>query len=490
MSPGPFHWTDTTVRRALGLEEVDGSGEISFNRISTDTRTLSEGDLFIALEGPNYDGHDFLSEAAVQGARAAVVSRPASGQEVLPLYPVPDTLVALGQLARFRRRSLAGTVIALTGSSGKTTVKDLLQAILGAQARVHATSANLNNRVGVPLTLLDTPDDAEFVVVELGTNQSGEIATLTRITEPDLALVTTVGEGHLEGLESLDGVLREKLALLVHLRPGAPAFVGDTPIELPQVARTLREDVQVVGFTHAADPRWRGHLGEPDERGRISFQFRDHSIHPGLPGHHGAQNCLLALSLGDALGLSMEEMVPAVEGAAPGRLRGEWLELGSLALILDCYNANPQSIRSALSVLRETRWDGPKIAVLGSMLELGDHAGRLHQELLTEAVEGGLDLLLAIGLFQDAAQALGWSEEGEEGPRAESGQVRVLTAADAEEGWERLAPHLTGSELILLKGSRGVRLEEMVPHFRQSYPAQPDGSTEPGQGSAGTGQED
>lgn len=458
MTSTPFRWTDAAVLRALGLEDVVAPRELSFTGVSTDTRTLDPGALFVALEGPNFDGHEFLVEAARRGAAGAVVREGTVDPETLPIYPVPDTLVALGQLGRFRRRSLTAPVIALTGSSGKTTVKELLRAALGATLRVHATSANLNNRIGVPLTLLAAPDDAEAVIVELGTNEPGEIATLTRITEPDLGLVLNVGESHLEGLGSLDGVIEEKLSLLTHLHPGVPAVVADVPPALAVRAREIREDVEVAGFTDDADDALRGELGRPDREGRVSFQFQGRSVEPGLPGLHGARNTLLALAVSTRLGVPLASAIPGVEAQRPGRLRGEWLRLGGLALILDCYNANPPSVRAALETLATVDWTGPRMAVLGSMLELGAQGPSLHREVLEEALDGPLDLIVAVGAFSDAARELGLTSE-----------ERVLRVQDTASVWARLGSRLEGRELILLKGSRGMRLESLVPRFRESF---------------------
>jgi len=477
MRNASFPWTDAAVRRALGLEDVGESTDLSFTGISTDTRTLAPGDLFVALEGPRFDGHTFLAQAERRGARAAVVSPGHEEHHSLPTYTVPDTLVALGHLARFRRRHLSGTVVAITGSSGKTTVKELLRAILEVRHRVHATPENLNNRVGVPLTLLDVQDDAEFIVVELGTNERGEIGTLTRIAEPDFALVITVSESHLSGLGDLDGVMTEKLDLLAHLRPGAQALVGDTPPELPERSRTLHEGVRVAGFTDRADPDLRGRPGDPDASGRVPFRFQDSTVRPGIPGRHGAFDTLLALAVVRLLGLALEEAVTAVEAASPGKLRGEARRIGAATLILDCYNANPQSVMAALELLESLPTRGPRVAVLGSMLELGDRSEILHREILERAVRSGLDLVLAMGDFAMAARTLeaGDTKKGDSGPE-------LLVADDMEEGRALLAPRLTGRETVLLKGSRGVALERMVPFFEEAFGQDPGAGGSPGTG--------
>ncbi len=459
MSREAFRWDDAGVRRALGLEGVLEPRALEFSEVGTDTRVLSPGSLFVALQGERFDGHDYLEEAAARGARGAVVSHPDATEGPLPAYPVRDTLVALGQLARFRRRALSGSVVALTGSTGKTTVKELLRAGLGAGHRVHATPGNLNNRVGLPLTLLDAPDDADWVVVELGTNEPGEIGILTRIAEPDAALITTVSESHLEGLGGLEGVLVEKLDLLANLRPGAPSMVGELPPALPARARALREDVGVAGFGDGADPEFRGHPGSPDAEGRVSFRYLDREIHPRLPGRHGATNVLLALALMRQLEVELDPAVSAVAQVEPGGLRGEWRQVGGVRLMLDCYNANPQSMRAALELLASLPGAGPRVAVLGSMLELGERSRELHREILEEAKALPLTLVIGVGIFHEV-------EGGSLPPH-------FLLAPDLDQAWEALRPHLHGEETVLLKGSRGMAMERLVPRFQEAFGAAP-----------------
>lgn len=455
----PAPWTDHEVRDALLLRSAREHDDLRFPGVSTDTRTLAEGDLFVALEGPNFDGHDFLSEAAARGARGAVVHRSAPSEGLLVLYPVRDTLVALGAMAAHRRSSFSARVVGLTGSSGKTTVKELLRAALATTFRVHATRGNLNNRIGLPRTLLDTPPDAEIVLVELGTSQPGEIATLTDIARPDAGILTTVGEAHLEQLGSLEGVMEEKLALVDGVEPDGWVVVGDEPAALPDRARARHEGVIVAGLTERADGPWRGERVDVDPEGRWELQVAAGRIHCGLPGAHGARNSLLALAAALQLGVPFDEATRVIEAARSPAMRGEVLALGTLHLVVDCYNANPQSTRAALDLLRRREARGPRVAVLGSMLELGDHADELHRAVLDEALDGALQIVVAVGDFARAARALGEPPAG----------VTLLMAGDAGEAWDVLQPHLTGNETVLLKGSRGVELEVLVPRFERAF---------------------
>ncbi len=470
----PFTWTDAAVRRALGLDlgedgsAVPADSALRYTGVCTDTRHLTPGSLFVALRGPRFDGHRFLGQAAAAGAVGAVVEgRRADVHDDplppgFPLYRVSDTLVALGQLGRFRRRSFIGPVVGLTGSSGKTTVKEMLRAALSARFQVHATPANQNNRVGVPLTLLSVPADAEVMVVEMGTNEPGEISLLTRIAEPDVGLVITVSESHLEGLGSLEGVLEEKLSLLAQLPPEARAFVGDSPPELPRAARRIRDDIRVVGFTADADAQCRARVAGTDDQGRMTFHLGDAAVRPGYPGPHGATNALLALTVARELGVPVDVAAPEVEALTPSGLRGESLRIGAMELILDCYNANPQSVRAALDTVGARLWPGRRLAVLGSMLELGRMSGALHREVLTYALGAGLDRVVAVGAFAEAAREL--TAAGRDGSR-------LLAVPDPAQVPAHLFPLLEGNELVLLKGSRGVRMESLVPHFQAAFGA-------------------
>ncbi|NIP57653.1 MAG: UDP-N-acetylmuramoyl-tripeptide--D-alanyl-D-alanine ligase, partial [Gemmatimonadetes bacterium] len=250
----PFAWTDARVREALGLARERGEEAIAYAGVSTDSRTVAREALFVALVGERFDGHDFVADAAAAGAAGAVVSRPPDGVEDLVLYRVDDTLEALGRLARYRRRHLSARVVGITGSSGKTTTKDLVRGALEPAYRVHATRGNLNNRIGLPRTVLDAPDETQILVLEMGTNEPGEIGILTGIAEPGYGVVTTVSETHLEELETLEGVLAEKLDLLRGLTEPGVGVVSDEPPVLAEAARGAAERVRVAGWSEAADP--------------------------------------------------------------------------------------------------------------------------------------------------------------------------------------------------------------------------------------------
>ena len=464
-----FRWTAHEVGRALDMD-TSGGGDQAFSGISTDTRSIAPGSLFVALRGANFDGHAYLAQAAQSGATAAVVSNTEGAPEGMTLFVVENTLHALGKLGRHRRRALAGRVVAVAGSNGKTTTKELLRAVLGSTFRVHATDANLNNQVGVPLTLLATPDEAEAVIVETGTNEPGEITLLSHIVEADAAIITAIGEEHLEGLGSVEGVLQEELAVFDALRPHGVGLVADEPTELPEGAmeRIGGMRLRVAGFSSEADLRpdggKEGVRFRPD--GSTEWGFRGVPIHLPLPGMHNVRNALLALGVAVEWGVAIEDAARGLAGMKAPKMRNEWVKIGPMNLIADCYNANPPSMRAALDLLASVPAEGEKIAVIGTMRELGDHGDRLHRELALHAaglVGHGIDRVVATGDFVRAFEAND-SELGD----------RLIASEDPIEAYDALRPTLRGGETVLLKGSRGVQLERWLPlierDFAQSSP--------------------
>lgn len=449
-----FAWTDSAVRTALGLRLELAVDDLAYAGVSTDSRTVAEGELYVALTGDRFDGHDFVADALARGARGAVVSQPVAGEGDATLYPVDDTLVALGRLAAYRRDALHAPVVGITGSAGKTTTKDLTAAALGRARRVHATAGNKNNRIGMPLTLLSAPDDAEVVVLEMGTNEPGEIAALAAVARPDVGVVTTVGESHLEKLGSLDGVLEEKLDLLRGLAEGGRCVVGDEPEVLAGAARRICPGVRVAGWSDRADEDLRPADAEMDHWGAWSFAWKGQRASLSIPGRHVVADALLALAVADLVGVSAEDAAAGLADAKAGAMRGERRRIGDLTVLVDCYNANPPSVRAALDLL-QTQTAARRVAVLGSMLELGAEDERLHREVLDDALSRGLDLVVATGRF--AAVAAGRSDPN------------LVSAGDWSDGYPALRERLEGHEVVLLKASRGVALEGVLPLLEQDF---------------------
>lgn len=446
VAKSPF-WTLDRVAAALApLADVNlprGSGV--FGRVWTDTRTIEKGDLFVALVGERFDAHDFIADAVARGAAGVVVSRAGAGQgSGVPVFQVRDTLVALGALGTMRRRVWNKPVVGVVGTNGKTSTKELLRAALGSVFEVHATSGNLNNLIGVPLTLLAIPDGADVAVVEMGTNQPGEVPRLRAVVQPDITVVTSVAEEHLEGLGDLAGVLREELAAA----EGVPvAVVPASQPEVIEAARARASRVVAAGL-EGGDLHPAAWSVEPDGRGRLVFA--DVEITLPLRGVHNLRNAMLALAVATELGVSHADARRGLEAMPVPPMRVNWEQHGSTTLINDAYNSNPGSARAALELLQHAGTGRQRVAVLGTMLELGPQTPRLHDDVARDALNGGIELVAAIGEFAAALS------------RIAPNDPRVITADDVESLWTRLSSRLAPDAVILLKGSRGMRLERLV----------------------------
>ncbi len=451
MTPATFRWSDASIRRALGLS--GGDSDRIYRGISTDTRTLRPGEVFVAIEGGRFDGHDFAKQAAARGCGAVVVRRPVDVP--VETYSVPDTLTALGDLALYRRNLARVPVVGITGSSGKTTVKDFTVGALSTSLRVHGTRANRNNRVGTPLTILAMPGDTAALVLEMGTNEPGEIAELARIARPTVGVVTTVSETHTERLKDLTGVLSEKLDLLRAVEDTGSAVVGDEPPDLVREARKIRPGTAVGGWTDRADVNLRPFGASLRADGTYAFTWMGHPVSLRIPGAHNVYNALLALAVARSLAVAPERAAAGISSVAPGAMRGEVRRLGSLTLLVDCYNANAAGVGAALATLEGMTVRGRKVAVLGTMLELGHRSRAIHREALRRALRARIDRYVLIGAFARAGKRLS--------------DPRVLCAVGVEEGAERLVGALKPGDAVLLKASRGVRLERMIPALESSF---------------------
>jgi UDP-N-acetylmuramoyl-tripeptide--D-alanyl-D-alanine ligase len=423
-------------------------GSAPVTGITTDTRKIGKGNVFLALKGDRFDGHDYLRDAVRDGAAAVVVSKaPKLGVLGVPVYEVRDTLIALGALGGYWRQAWGKTVIAVAGSNGKTSTKDLLRAALSRTYSVHATTGNLNNRVGVPLTLLALPPDADVAVIELGTSLPGEVAILRDIARPDISLVTSIAEEHLEGLGDLAGVLREEAAaydgVSVAITPSAQPEIADA-------ARAKAQRVIVAGLDDNADvkpDRWE--MG-PDGLGVI--EIGGVTVRPPVRGLHNLRNAMLALAAARECGVASEDAAAGIAAMPQPKMRVAWEQLGNVTLINDAYNANPGSTRAAIELLQGTGSGRQRVIVLGTMRELGAASAKCHADIAGLALASGADIVAGIGEFAPALE-----RQNEQG--------RVITAPDVEDLWPQLQARLERNAIILLKASRGVQLERLVPHL-------------------------
>jgi UDP-N-acetylmuramoyl-tripeptide--D-alanyl-D-alanine ligase len=450
---------------ASGGALVAGDLALPVAGVSIDSRTLRIGEAFFAIRGHWRDGHDSVSEAAARGACCVVVhTLPDDPPAGMPLVLVDDTTVALGCLAARHRARFSVPLVAVTGSNGKTTTKELIAAALARRFSVLKSEASFNNQWGLPLTLLRLTSDHEAAVVEIGTNQPGEIATLAALAAPTLGVVTTVAEVHTEFLGSLEGVREEKAALVRALpASGVAVLNADDPRVLGMAADTA---AQVVTF--GTTPNGDVHVASPVAEDSESIGFTlEHdgeraAVRVALVGRHNVINALAAAATGVALGLSLAEIAQGLADARAVKGRCVWREANGVRILDDTYNANPVSVRAALETVAARRGQGRLVVVLGDMLELGSFADEAHREVGRLVAALGADELVGVGpharLAVEAARAAGLREAR-----------HVLAFEDTV---AHLLKRLAPDDVVLVKGSRGMRLERVVDALLARIPPQ------------------
>ena len=430
-------------REAFLKSGVDG--------VSIDTRTLAPGQLFVPLRGGNTDGHRFIPEAFRRGAALALCERAHylewEGREPGPMVVVEDATAALQRLSRRFRDGWSGLMIGVTGSSGKTTTKDLVAAVLTAAAPTLKTEGNLNNHWGVPLTLMRLRPEHRSAVVEIAMNHPGEIALLAGLSRPDAAVITNAGSAHLGGLGSLAAIAREKASLATAVPPGRPVFAGADSPRLMAALRGMKARIVGYGFAPGAAvrPETLTDLGPDGSRFTVAgFP----AVHLRLIGRHQVQNALAALAVAREYAVDPGSAVAALEAARPSRGRMEVRTLAGATLLVDCYNANPDSTRAALETLAGWPSARRRIAVLGDMLELGADAARLHRE--TGAAT------------RDAALWVVGAHAHDYAAGAKRAGVETRVFADKPALADALRPLLAPGTVVLVKASRGAALEEVI----------------------------
>jgi UDP-N-acetylmuramoyl-tripeptide--D-alanyl-D-alanine ligase len=434
-----------------GAGRAPGAGA---RRAVIDSRVVGGEDLFVGLRGQRVDGGAHATEALRAGAwgvlvgpeHAEAAATALGGAGVVLAHE--DPLAGLQALARAWRRELGAggaKVVAITGSTGKTSTKDILAALLGGERRTVASPENYNTEIGLPLALLAAPADTQVLVLEMAMRGAGQIAELTAIAEPDVGVIVNVGPVHLELLGSLEAIAAAKAELIVNLAAGSTVIV---PVEDPLIAPHLRADLKTITFGERADVELRQVLS--DRRVLIRAHGREFELQPSFGQAHNLRNLLAAVAASLALGVDPHGPLHVRFSA----LRGERLDLaGGIVVINDCYNANPMSMRAAIDELAETA-PARRVAVLGDMLELGSETERLHREIGLYAADRGVDLLLSVGPLA-AAMRVEFAGES-------------YAVADAEAAAERLAGLLREGDTVLVKGSRGVGLERVAEALQES----------------------
>ncbi|MBS1833038.1 MAG: UDP-N-acetylmuramoyl-tripeptide--D-alanyl-D-alanine ligase [Acidobacteria bacterium] len=434
------------VAAALGLT-VPIAGRVT--GWSIDSRTVSPGDLFFALRGPNHDAHQYVPQVLAAGAAGVVVDHDVADHRALI---VRDTLAALQQVASWARSQFAGKVVGVTGSAGKTTTKDVIAALLSTKLKTGKTVGNFNNHVGLPLSILRLPQDAEVAVLELGMNHGGEIRDLSAISRHSIAVVTNVGPAHIENFESIEGIAAAKRELVEALpSDGVAVLNADDPLVAKfrdaHAGRTV-----TYGIDQPADVRAVDLQGSRFRVDGVEFESP-------LAGRHNVLNVLAGIAVAREFGIVPASLADAVRDLAVGNMRGERIVHNGMVLWNDCYNANPNAMKAMIDVLRDTvDAPGRRIAVLGEMLELGHAAEALHREVGTYAAMSGISVLLGVRgaarYFVDAAKDAGVLNG-----------AAYLFFETPEEAGEYLRTIARQGDAILFKGSRGTRVERALQRF-------------------------
>lgn len=453
-----------TSAEAASATHGNSDGFWTASGVSIDSRSVAFGDLFIALRGPNFDGHVFVADALAKGAAAAMVDRdPETLQPGANLLRVKDTFQALNDLAAAARQRCAAKVIGVTGSVGKTSTKEMLRHVLAEQGATHATTGNLNNHWGVPLTLSRMPVDSRFAVIEMGMNHAGEIRPLSLLSRPHIAIITAVEGVHLENFASIEGIADAKAEIFAGLEPGGIAVMNrDNPhFERVAAAAMAAGAAEVIGF--GEHPQAQARLMKYAPHTACSCVAADILGHPmtfkiGAPGRHWVLNALAVLAAAHLVGADLAEAGMALASVTAPKGRGErhtidWRDGGRIDLIDDSYNASPPSMRAAFSVLAMAKPGaarGRRIAVLGDMLELGPDAEAAHAGLAADLVREQIDLVFASGpLMRALYDAL-------------PAPMRGHHAANSAELVQPLRRAIRSGDVLLVKGSLGSRMRLIV----------------------------
>ncbi|MDE0041927.1 MAG: UDP-N-acetylmuramoyl-tripeptide--D-alanyl-D-alanine ligase [Candidatus Poribacteria bacterium] len=444
--------TIAEILRATRGKLVRGAPNTVITQISTDSRTLSEGDLFVAISGERFDGHDFIDVARHAGACGVVVSKRVETN--LPIVvEVKNSLIALGDIAAFHRSKFNLPIVAITGSNGKTTTKDMTASVLSRRFSVFQSEKNYNNQVGVPSRLLELDDNSQMGVLEIGTNQPGEIERLSQIAKPTIGVVTNIGHSHLEFLGSLEGVAEEKGYLVERVERAV--LNADDPMT-PRLACRVCGEITTFGSRNDADIS--AHEIETQSTGKPSFTLQINGknvIRVDLPclGIHNVSNALAAASIGVWAGLTSAEIRDGLENYQPANMRMQPIEYNGLYIINDAYNSNPNSLKQALEFLSKTRTSGKRIAVLGDMLELGQESEKLHFNAGMN-LPANIDVLISVG-----ARSLDII-------RGAAGRIETTFACETPEAAaKQLHKSSQSGDVVLIKGSRGMKLEQIVDEY-------------------------
>lgn len=444
------------IVEATGGKPESENIDASITGISTDTRKINEGCLFIPLIGERFNGHDYINKAFDEGAAAVLTQQDHAGGKNRCSIRVSDTLKALRDIAAYYRKKFSIPFVGITGSVGKTSTKDMIASVVGARFKVLKTEGNLNNEIGVPLTVFNLDKCHEAAVLEMGMSGAGEISRLTAIIKPDVAVITNIGMSHIEKLGSRQNILKAKLEILEALNPDGLVILNGDDAMLAGMKDLLKFRTVFYGMDEGVDYR-ACNINSHGESGTdfdITLSGSEYNIHIPVPGVHNVHNALAAVAVGCELGIPMEDIVKGIADFSPSKMRMDIISFNGMKIINDVYNASPSSMEAAINVLGEIGSKNRKLAVLGDMLELGEWAEKAHFDVGKYASAAGIDEIIAVGenarFFAEGALSAGHGEQ----------QVKYFR--NNAEAMNYLQNSSKSGDVILVKGSRGMKMEEIV----------------------------
>jgi len=447
------------IVQAIQGKLLQGDKDKWISRISTDSRQIRQGDLFIALKGERFDGHDFIEEVIKKEAGALVISKNIpliiNYQLPIPIIKVKDTLIALGNIAAYYRQKFNIPIIAITGSNGKTTTKEMAWQLLSQKFNTIKCKGSFNNAIGLPLTLLELKNTTQAAVVEIGMNHVGEIKYLAEIAKPTIALITNVGESHIGYLKTRENIAKEKAQILDAVKDKGIAILNCDDEYLNRMK--FKGKLITYGIHNSADINAQDIYQDIDGiRFTLIWANNKHKLTIPILGLHNVYNVLAATAIAYAVGLDFEEIKDAYREFKTPNSRMELSLYGKIKIINDAYNANPTSMKAALQTLNQIHTYGRKILVMGDMLELGDLSESFHRAIVKEIVASGVNILFTIGenasLSSDEAHKVG---------------LEVYKCSSNDEIISKLKSMLKGEDVVLVKGSRKMRLEQVVKELKE-----------------------
>jgi UDP-N-acetylmuramoyl-tripeptide--D-alanyl-D-alanine ligase len=449
------------IARAAGGRILRGTEGQSFTSIGIDTRNLKKGELFVAIPGLHFDGHDFLGDAAAAGAGAVMVKTGSAVPVGLAAIEVNDTIRALGDIAAWWRKRFTIPCVAITGSNGKSTTKEMAAAIAGTIGPVLKTEGNFNNLIGLPLTVFRWEDTHRISVLEMGMNAPGEIRRLTQIAQPNIGLITNVTAAHLEKLHTVEAVARAKGELFEVMNDRGIAIINAEDRWVREMAAQYAGEKITFGMRNDCDVKFLHMETNGLDKTDLALAIRDREYKANLPvpGTHNVMNALAAVAIGVALGVDEDLAVQRLSDFRPMAMRFEQVQLASgVRVVNDSYNANPESMRAAFRTVGAAKRSGRFIAALGDMLELGDKSSELHHNLGEEVGGTGVNILFLLGDFAadvaEGAMAVGLSES------------YIHICEDADQLARLVEEELKAGDVLLVKGSRGMHMEALVEHLK------------------------